>query len=144
MDLSFLIPSKVRRLVLEYFCLNPEAKIHVNALARELKIVPQLVYRELINLENWGMLFSYAQGNQRVYYVNKRFACFVALTDLLRAIQQVNNQEQTVYKVYDWEKLSKKLDQTPVDEALKAGLQTKRTMPRAYIEEKMLKKKGLL
>ena len=58
MDLSFLIPSKTRRTVLAYFVANPKATGGVRELAREMGIAPQLAYRELVNLEGWGFLFS--------------------------------------------------------------------------------------
>ncbi len=144
MDLSFLIPSKMRRSVLQYFCENADVQVHVRELARQLQTAPQLVYRELINLENWGLLFSFSQGNQRIFTLNTKFACLPAMKELFKAVSEVSNVELTVHQVFDWNKLSKKLDQVKIDPKLAQQLQTKRTQPRAFAEEKMLKKKGLL
>ncbi len=50
MDLSFLIPSKVRREVLRFFVENPSVEMGVREIARELKFSPQITHRELVNL----------------------------------------------------------------------------------------------
>lgn len=144
MDLKFLIPSKTRRLVIEYFITNPEDQIHVNELARELKTAPQLVYRELINMENWGLLLSSKRGNQRVYRVNKRFVFFQPLVQLYQIRTQFLTEPPSIANVYEWKKLSKQYGKIAIPALLDRNLRAKRTKPRSYDEEVALKKKGLL
>ena len=62
MDLSFLIPSKVRRKVLAYFVDNPDAQVGIRELARGLKVSPQQAFRELCNLESSGFFFFLKQA----------------------------------------------------------------------------------
>ena len=144
MDLSFLIPSKIRRDVLAYFVENPEAQVYVRELARELKISPQQVYRELLNLESWGLLFSSKRGNQRVFRVNQKFPFYPAITELFRCLDKENNRCLEVVNVLDWEKLSSQYQKIPTPPEIIPGLTTKRRRLRSYDEEKSLKKKGLL
>jgi hypothetical protein len=144
MDLQFLIPSKMRRLVLEYFVTQPDVTIHVSELARELKSAPQLVYRELINMENWGLLLSSKRGNQRVYRVNQRFVFLAALVELYHVRQTLTAKPPRISKVYDWDKLSTQYSRIAIPDDLDQGLRLKRTKLRSYDEEVSLKKKHLL
>jgi len=144
MDLSFLIPSKIRRQVLEYFVRDPEAQVYIRELGRELKTSPQLVYRELLNLEGWGLLFSSKRGNQRVFRLNKKFPLFNSIRELFETYEREQNRELKVLKVLDWKKMSKEYKKIPIPEKLQKGLKKKRKRPRAYAEEKSLIKKGLL
>ena len=144
MDLSFLIPSKVRRKVLEFFVNEPNAQLHVRELARELNLSPQLTYRELINLENWGFLFSSKRGNQRVYRLNEKFIFNQPIKMIFQNMADENSQKYVVKNTFDWKKLSKKYDKIPISKNLASGLTAKETKPRSYEEEKILKRKKLL
>lgn len=140
MDLSFLIPSKIRRKVLAYFVENPEAQVYIRELARELKVSPQQAYRELLNLEGWGMLFSSAQGNQRVFRLNKKFPFNPIIKDLFERYKIEQNRKLEVVKTYDFNKEVKRLRKIPVPPELIPGLTSKRKKPRAWAEEKALKR----
>ncbi len=144
MDISFLIPSKMRRQLLWYFVENPDAQVHIRQLARELKASPQQTYRELLNLEGWGFLFSSSRGNQRAFRLNKKFYLYPPIQDLFERIQKEEEWKPKIVQVYDWKELAKKYKKIPVSEELKKGLQGKRNRPRAYSEEKAMKKKGML
>ena len=143
MDLSFLIPSKVRRSVLAYFVEKPEAKVYVRELARELRLSPQTVHRELVNLEGWGLLFSSSQGNQRVFRVNQKFPFYPPIRDLWLRFKGENERELTVNKTYSLKTMQSRLRKIPVPQELIAGLTTPRKKPRAWAEEKILKKLSL-
>lgn len=140
MDLSFLIPSKIRRKVLEYFTSNPEAQISVRGLARELGESSQQTHRELINLENWGFLFSSKEGNQRMFRVNTKFPLYSVIDTLFERYQQEQTRTLEVVKVYNLDKHIKKLERVRVPKELLEESQEKRTKPRSYIEEKLLKR----
>jgi predicted transcriptional regulator len=140
MDLSFLIPSKIRRAVLAYFVNNPDAEVYIRELARELEQSPQLVYRELINLENWGLLFSRKQGKQRAFRVNQKFPFFPPIQDLVKRYEEEQARRYDVIKTYDLTRQIKRLKKIPVPDEIKKGLQAKRKKPRSYTEEKILSK----
>jgi len=144
MDLSFLIPSKVRREVLRFFVENPSAEMGVRELARELKLSPQVTHRELVNLENWGFLFSSKRGNSRAFRVNEKFALYGSIQSLYRAYQAEQNRQYEVLNVLNWDEMQKEYAQIPVPQKLLAGLQAKRTKPRAYMENKIMKRKNML
>lgn len=144
MDLSYLIPSVVRRQVLSYFCQNQKAQIHIHELARELKQSPQLVSRELTNMENWGFLLSTKKGNLRIYFINQKFTLKEPVYQLFSTLQQDNEREYNIHQVYDWGTLKKKYHRVSINPELKKQLTAKRVKPRAYTEEKFLKQKGLL
>lgn len=144
MDLSFLIPSRVRRKVLAYFVEEPEAQVYVRELARLIEEPPQQVYRELINMENWGFLFSSKRGRQRVYRLNKKFPFYPPLRDLWKQLKIENSRQLNVSQVFDWKELEAQYDQVPVTPEMAEGLKKPRKRPRSYAEEKLLKKKGLL
>lgn len=140
MDLSLLIPSKIRRQVLEYFVFNPRAQIHVNGLARILKAAPQPVYRELINMENWGFLKSFKRGNQRAYYANTRFVFFGPIAEMFTRARVEKNRRFVIIATYDMEELSRELQEIPVPEELIPQLTAPRRQPRAFDEAKILER----
>lgn len=142
MDLSFLIPSKVRRAVLAYFVDNPEAEGGVRELARELKLAPQLVHRELINLEGWGFLFSSKRGNQRAFRLNRKFPYLTAMRNLFMADQEERGRKLEVVHTYDAAAMMRRLRKIPVPPELIPGLTSPRRRPRAWAESKILARYG--
>src|SRR5579885_632261 len=132
MDLSFLIPSKVRRQVLAYFVDNPDAQMGVREFAREIGLQPQAVFRELCNLESLGLLFSSKRGNQRAYRLNSRFCLYPPIRDLFLRYKEEQNRKYTVDRVYDMEKYAKKIRKIPVPPELIPGLTSPRKKPRSY------------
>lgn len=144
MDLSFLIPSKIRRLVLNYFVENPEAQVGIRELARELQISPQQTFRELCNLESWGMLFSNRRGTERAFRLNQRFPLYPPVKDIFLRWKESNEDRPKVDRVLNWKTLSSRYSKIPVPAELVPGLTAKRTKPRAYAEEKIMRRKGML
>jgi DNA-binding transcriptional regulator YhcF (GntR family) len=140
MDLSFLIPSKIRRQVLAYFVENPDAQICIRELARELRSSPQMIHRELVNLEEWGFLFSSKQANQRVFRVNEQFPFYPSIKDLFQKYQKEVNREYSIDKTYNLNKMVKRLKRIPISKELISGLTAKRKKHRAWVEEKVLEK----
>ncbi len=140
MDLKFLIPSRIRRRVLRYFVENPAAEISIRKLARVLEEAPQTIHRELIRLEGWGMLFSRARGNERAFRLNKKFPLYPPIVDLFRRYQEEQERTYEVENVFQLNDFVKRAQKVPVPSDLVPGLTAKRKKPRAYEEEKILKK----
>ncbi|HSA58712.1 MAG TPA: hypothetical protein VLJ37_03405 [bacterium] len=140
MDLSFLIPSKVRRLVLDYYVRNPDAQVGIRELARELKISPQESFRELCNLESWGMLFSSRRGSERAFRLNQRFRLYPPIRDLLTLYRKEQNRKYEVNQTYRMEDLVREIGKTPIPPEMLPRLMEKRKKHRSYEEEKILKR----
>ena len=144
MDLSFLIPSKTRRLVLAYFVENPESQVGIREFARELRLSPQVLYRELLNLENWGFLFSSKRGNQRVFRLNRKLPFYPPIRDLLTLDREEQNRRYQVDRVYKMEDLVREINKVKTPPEMIPILKTRRKRPRSYAEEKLLKQYGQL
>lgn len=144
MDLSFLIPSKIRRVILQYWVENPDAQMGVRELARELKISPQESFRELCNLESWGILFSSRRGTERAFRLNRQFPLYPSVKDLFLKCRAANDDRPAVNETLDWKKLASHYAKVPVPPELIPGLTAKRRKPRAFVEEKIMKRKGML
>lgn len=144
MDLSFLIPSKVRRAVLDFFVKNPDAQVGVRELARRLNLSPQVTHRELVNLEGWGFLFSSNQEARRSFRMNKKFILAPPICDLFRVYEEARKGTYEIVDVLDWKKMESRYKKIKVPLQLIPGLTAERKRPRAWEEEKAMKRKGLL
>ncbi len=69
--LKNLFISKVRVRILEQYMLNLNASFHVRGLVRVLDEEINAVRRELLNLQDAGLLKSKKDGNKLVYKLNK-------------------------------------------------------------------------
>jgi uncharacterized protein len=70
--LKSLFISKVRVSILKTYLLDLKASFHIRELVRELDEEINAVRRELINLEEAGLLKSKKDGNKLVYTVNTK------------------------------------------------------------------------
>lgn len=140
MDIRFLIPSKTRQQVLAYFVHNPEVRYCGREMARALKASPQLVYRELINLESWGFLSSNKQGNQRVFSLNQRFPLYPPIRDLFLIYTQEQTRSYNISKVYRLDSVLKRVKKIVIPPELEVALMSPRKRPRAFTETKFLEK----
>lgn len=139
MDLSFLIPSKVRREVLRFFVENPSVEMGVRELARELKFSPQVTHRELVNLENWGFLFSSKRGNARAFRVNERFPLYSVIQKLYEVYKNDQSKSYEIHQVQDLDRMVTKVAKIPVPTSLMKSLgKSKRVKPRSWTEQKIL------
>ena len=64
--------SKVRVSILKVYTQDFDASFHVRGLVRELEEEINAVRRELINLEDAGVLKSHKDGNKLVYTINRK------------------------------------------------------------------------
>lgn len=70
--LKSILISRVRIRILEKYLLNPHSSFHVRGLVRELNEEINAVRRELINLEEAGILKSKKDKNMVVYTLDNR------------------------------------------------------------------------
>jgi len=69
----FNLNSKIANKILRYFFINPSRKNYINELARILEADPGNLSRKLQELENEGILNSEFSGEQRYYFINKKY-----------------------------------------------------------------------
>jgi len=69
----FEVKSQVVIRILGYFFLNPNKQNYINELAKILEIDPGNLDKKLKELEIDGLLASEPRGNQKYYFLNKRF-----------------------------------------------------------------------
>lgn len=81
--LKNLFISKVRVKLLQQFFFNPTEQYHVRGLVRILDEEINAIRRELLNLEDAGLLKFEKQGNKIVYTVNKNNPLIEDLRNLI-------------------------------------------------------------
>ncbi len=99
--LDKLFGSKARVKILKIFLLNCDKKYYIRQLSRDLKLQVNSVRRELINLEDFGLLLSNDNNNtnndtlsnnkpeepglkdKKYYWVNKNFILFSEIKSLI-------------------------------------------------------------
>ena len=69
----FNFRSKIAVKILGYYFLNPSKRHYINELAKILEADAGNLFRKLRNLEHEGILSSEAIGNQRYFFLNKRY-----------------------------------------------------------------------
>lgn len=69
----FSLNSKIAVEILRYFFINPSKKNYINELARILEADPGNLSRKLQELENEGILSSEFLGEQRYYFLNRKY-----------------------------------------------------------------------
>lgn len=65
--------SKITQKVLAYFFINQNQKKYINELARLLKVDPKNLDTKLKELEKLGLLSKESIGNQKFYFLNKKY-----------------------------------------------------------------------
>ena len=80
--LKKLLISKVRIRILEKYFLNPSVSYHVRGLVRELNEEINAVRRELINLEEAGVLKSKKDKNKLIFKLNTECPILTELQSL--------------------------------------------------------------
>ncbi len=71
--LNHLFISKVRIKVLKYYLFNADIPIHLRGLVREVQEEINAVRRELLRLEEIGLIRSEMRGNRKYYLLNRDF-----------------------------------------------------------------------
>ncbi len=96
--LKKLFISKVRIRILEQYMLDMNAAFHVRGLVRMLEEEINAVRRELLNLQDTGLLYSKKDGNKLVYRLNKK--CSI-LPELRSMFYKESNLGKAILKVIE-------------------------------------------
>jgi len=73
MDIFKLTKSKLRAEILKLYFAKPKAEYYIRELARLLNKPAPYVRRELLNLQDIGLMQSRFRGNQRYFQLNKNY-----------------------------------------------------------------------
>lgn len=83
--LETLVPSKIRRALLEYILTHPTTRFYLRGLAKELGLSVSPLRRELKRVEELGLLKSYQEANILFYVVDQSCSQFAQLRTVLQA-----------------------------------------------------------
>ena len=120
--LKNLFISKVRIRILEQYMLDLDASFHVRGLVRVLNEEINAVRRELLNLQDAGLLISKKDGNKLVYKLNKKCpiipelrSMFYKESDLGKAILKVVDAIEGIQVVVLTDSFIKNRYENPTD-----------------------------
>ena len=78
-----LTKSRLRQKILSYYFTNPTNQLYVRQLASILREDPGNLSKELSRLENEGIFIAETKGNQKHFYLNKRYPLYNELKSIL-------------------------------------------------------------
>ena len=78
-----LTKSRLRQKILSYYFTNPTNQLYVRQLASILREDPGNLSKELCKLENEGVFIAETKGNQKHFYLNKRYPLYNELKSIL-------------------------------------------------------------
>lgn len=78
-----LTKSRLRQKVLSYYFTNPANQLYVRQLASILREDPGNLSKELSKLEKEGIFIAEVKGNQKHFYLNKRYPLYDELKSIL-------------------------------------------------------------
>lgn len=94
--LDALISSQLRVKLLMKFFINPELRSYLRGLSGEFEVSSNAVRQELNRLEEAGIIEAEAEGNKKLYSVNKTYPLFNEVRTLLMKTVGV---EEILHKV---------------------------------------------
>ena len=68
--------SKITKVLLNYFFLNPKESLFVNEISRKLNLDKRNLVKKLKELEEAGILASETSGNQKRYSINRLYSLY--------------------------------------------------------------------
>jgi predicted transcriptional regulator len=98
--LELLLPSKVRRKLLELFLMNPDDAFYIREIERRVQEDFQAVRRELERLETTGLLVSRREANLKYYQLNHNFALVPELSSIIAKTRLANEGLLTAEPVH--------------------------------------------
>ena len=87
--LQRLLTSKTRVKLLTLFMMNPDKEMYIREISRTIEENINAVRRELLNLEDIGLLTSDLKGNTKYYVVNKNMPIYNELKSIILKTEAV-------------------------------------------------------
>jgi len=88
--LEKLFGSKARVSLLTFFCLNPGKQFYVREIERKTNLTYISVSNELKNLQEFGLLKSKFNGNQKNFWIDEHFILYEDLQKLILKTEGVS------------------------------------------------------
>jgi hypothetical protein len=82
------VSSRIRRALLEHILSHPDGRFYLRGLAKELTLAVSPLRRELIRLEQLGVLKAYDEANVRFYVVDQASPQFAQLRQAASPVMQ--------------------------------------------------------
>lgn len=102
--LSALITSNARRTLLVHFLTHPNERFYQKQLIRELDLSPSLVHKELVRLEEAGLLTSTREANARYFSVDTSCPIYPELKSIVfKTVGLADHLRESLDKIGDIE-----------------------------------------
>ena len=102
--LSALITSNARRALLVHFLTHPGERFYQKQLIRELALSPSLVHKELVRLEEAGLLTSTREANVRYFTVDTSCPIYPELKSIVfKTVGLADHLRESLDKIGDIE-----------------------------------------
>ena len=88
--LEQLVSSRIRRTLVEYLLVHPSERFYLRGLAKQLGLSISPLRRELLRLEQAGMLTATDEGSLRFYLVNQTSPLFIQLQQVSGSLPPVS------------------------------------------------------
>jgi len=95
--LEKLFGSKARASLLRFFCLNPGKQFYVREIERKTNLSYISVSNELKNLQEFGLLKSKFNGNQKNFWIDEHFVLY---EDLQKIILKTEGVTKTIMDTF--------------------------------------------
>lgn len=138
--LEYFISSGAKRKILVYLIRHPDEEYHLRGLSRKMGEPAPVVKRELDRLDQFGLIVSWTQGNQRRFRVNRNFLLWPELESLVEKSQtpSVPPKVCTTFTLKKMPLKSKRWKKRSGEIVEAYGKDLKRGRPRHPLEAKML------
>lgn len=84
--------SKLTKKLLGYFFLNPDSRLYVNEISRNLSLDRGNLIKKLRELKEEGIFSSEFQGNQKYYFLNKKYPLYKEIQKLFLKTQGIEQK----------------------------------------------------
>ena len=88
--LETLVPSRIRRTLLEHILAHPDQQFYLRGIAKELNLSVSPVRRELKRMEDLGLLSAHHEANLLLYVVNQSSPLFIQLRQAAQSAPAAN------------------------------------------------------
>ncbi|MFH1665661.1 MAG: nucleotidyltransferase domain-containing protein [Candidatus Omnitrophota bacterium] len=90
--------SKITKVLLNYFFLNPGESLFVNEIARKLDLDKRNLVKKLKEFEEEGILASETRGNQKIYSINRLYPLYEEYRKIVFKTIGIENKLKTMVK----------------------------------------------
>lgn len=101
------LKSKLARIILEYFFMNPQESLYLNELVRQFGEDKRNLAKKLNELENEGLLVAARRGNLKLYSINERFPLYDEYRKILQKtsglefkLKQIVESDKKILEAY--------------------------------------------